>query len=203
MLIWTFGNVGSFVRVWVNYTQKRRDERLNCIGDLSLEHQTEYFSQQSAGLRGDGVVISWQRGWTCGHYWADIKDARPQEHWHTLFLSLFVTFLSFYLYHVSYIICSHFSYIISHLSLFDMHNKLQDLMSYTLKVMWVFTFRSKLNSRFHPLKKIAIITSWFGYYYSHFLAAQFSLLFWMEGNNKYCVSCMKLVIDHLASWHAA
>lgn len=115
MLIWTFENVGNFVRVWLNYTQKRRDERLNCIGDLSLEHQTECFSQQSAGLRGDGVVISWQRGWTCGHYLVDIKDARPQEHWHTLFLSLFVTFLFFYLYHVSYIICSDFPYIVDHL----------------------------------------------------------------------------------------
>lgn len=45
--------------------EKRKDERLNCIGDPSLEHQTELFSQQSVGLRGDRVVISWQRG--AGH----------------------------------------------------------------------------------------------------------------------------------------
>jgi len=54
-----------------------------------------------------------ERGWTCGHYSADIKDARPREHWHTLFRSLSVTSL---LLSVSF--CPHFSGIHSpHLSL--------------------------------------------------------------------------------------
>lgn len=48
------------------WADSREDERLNCIGDPSLEHQTEaFFPQQSVGLRGDRVVISWQ--WGAGH----------------------------------------------------------------------------------------------------------------------------------------
>lgn len=69
------------------------------------------FSQQSAGLQGDGVVISWQRG--AGHVGttqADIKDTRPWEYW------LYTHSFSLCLWHLFLLICLSLSTHFSHLS---------------------------------------------------------------------------------------
>lgn len=57
--------------------EKRRDERLNCIWDPSLEHQTEFLPAVSGAPGGRSCNFLAERGWTCGHYLVDIKDARP------------------------------------------------------------------------------------------------------------------------------
>lgn len=110
ILLLTCESVGKFAGAWLNHRQKRerRDERPNCNGDPSLEHQTECFSQQSAGLRGDGVVISWQR--EAGHVGTGRSTSKTVDLGnavctHTLSVSVSDLYLS-----LSLLICLQFSY---------------------------------------------------------------------------------------------
>lgn len=84
IILLTCENAANFARAWMNHRQRRWEEMKAELHWRSLFRTSnrQRFSQQSAGLQGDGVVISWQRG--AGHVGttqADIKDARPWEYW--------------------------------------------------------------------------------------------------------------------------
>lgn len=112
-----------------------------------LEHQTKGFSWQSAGLRGDGVVISWQ--WGAGHVgttWPTSKTP-DLERTDTHTLSVSVCDISLLL---SISFSSYFSSTkSSHASLVDMSKR-----------VWRFRTSSRKNEYRKVLTASQVLENW-------------------------------------------